>query len=100
MSSQWAIVTVALIVSLLTLFSMTKIWAGVFWGEPESATPLAEERTNGGPPLMVLATGLTVALSISFVVFAGPMFELAERAGDDLMNPSAYINAVLGGGGS
>ena len=49
---------------------------------------------------MVLATGLTVALSISFVVFAGPMFELAERAGDDLMNPSAYINAVLGGGGS
>ncbi len=99
MSSQWAIVTVALIVSLLTLFSMTKIWAGVFWGEPESATPLAEGRTNGGPPLMVLATGLTVALSISFVVFAGPMFELAERAGDDLMNPSAYINAVLGGGG-
>lgn len=99
-SSQWAIVTVALIVSLLTLFSMTKIWAGVFWGEPESAKPLEEGRTNGGPSLMVFATGLTVALSIAFVVFAGPMFELAERAGNDLMNPSAYIEAVLGGGDS
>ena len=99
-SSQWVIVTVALIVSLLTLFSMTKIWAGVFWGEPESAKPLEEGRTNGGPSLMVFATGLTVALSIAFVVFAGPMFELAERAGNDLMNPSAYIEAVLGGGDS
>ncbi len=58
-SSQWAIVTVALVVSLLTLFSMTKIWAGVFWGEPESAPPLEEGRTNGGPSLMVFATGLT-----------------------------------------
>ena len=99
-SSQWAIITVALVVSLLTLFSMTKIWAGVFWGEPESAPPLAEGRTNGGPALMVIATGLTVALSIAYVVFAGPIFELAERAGNDLMNPSTYIEAVLGGGDS
>jgi multicomponent Na+:H+ antiporter subunit D len=96
-SSQWVIITVALVVSLLTLFSMTKIWAGVFWGEPESAPPLAEGRTNGGPPLMVFATGLTVALSIAYVVFAGPIFEFAERAGNDLMNPTAYIEAVLGG---
>ncbi len=97
-SSAWVITTVALVVSLLTLFSMTKIWAGVFWGDPESAPPLNEGRTNGGPSLMVLATGLTVALSIAFVVFAGPIFELAERAGNDLMNPASYIDAVLGGG--
>ena len=98
-SSQWAIIVVALIVSLLTLFSMTKIWAGVFWGDPESAPPLEEGRMNGGPSLMVVATGLTVALSIAYVVFAGPIFELAERAGSDLMNPTAYLEAVLGGGG-
>jgi multicomponent Na+:H+ antiporter subunit D len=96
-SSRWVIITVALTVSLLTLFSMTKVWSGVFWGEPESAPPLEEGRTNGGPSLMVFATGLVVALSIAFVVFAGPIFELSERAGADLMNPAAYINAVLGG---
>ena len=54
---------------------------------------------NGGPSLMVVATGLTVALSIAYVVFAGPIFELAERAGGDLMNPTAYLEAVLGGAG-
>jgi len=97
-SSQWTIIVVALVVSLLTLFSMTKIWAGVFWNDPESAPPLEEGLTNGGPSLMVLATGLTVALSIAYVVFAGPIFELAERAGNDLMHPIAYIDAVLGGG--
>ncbi len=102
-AERWWIVTVALVVSLLTLFSMTKIWSGAFWGEPESADPESvarsarhEGRTNGGPALMVFATGVTVVLSIAYVVFAGPIYELAERAGTDLMNPSVYIDAVLG----
>lgn len=94
-AAQWWIVSVALVVSLLTLFSMTKIWAGMFWGEPESE-PAAPDPRAGGPGVMVLATGITVAMSIAFVVFAGPMYELAERAGNDLMNPSVYIDAVLG----
>lgn len=94
-AAQWWIVGVALVVSLLTLFSMTKIWAGMFWGEPESV-PAAPDSHAGGPGIMVLATGITVAMSIAFVIFAGPMYELAERAGNDLMNPSVYIDAVLG----
>ena len=94
-AEQWPIVAAALLVSLLTLFSMTKIWAGVFWGEPESAPALDEGRTHGGPPLMILATGVTVALSIAYVIFAGPIYDLAERAGTDLMNPQVYIDAVL-----
>ncbi|WP_420452432.1 Na+/H+ antiporter subunit D [Ilumatobacter sp.] len=97
-SREWVIVAVALVVSLLTLFSMTKVWSGVFWGEPESK-PALEGRVNGGPALMVLATGVTVVLSIAYVVFAGPMYELAERAGTDLMDPVTYVDAVLGGAG-
>ncbi len=97
---QWPTVAVALLVSLLTLFSMTKVWAGVFWSEPETAPLRGEGRTNGGPPLMVLATGITVVLSIAYVIFAGPIYGLAERAGTDLMNPSVYIDAVLHGGGA
>lgn len=102
-SKEWWIVTVALVVSLLTLFSMTKIWAGAFWGQPESGDPDArppqareEGRTRGGPSLMVFATGVTVVLSILYVVFAGPIYDLAERAGADLMNPTVYLDAVLG----
>ena len=95
-AEQWPIVAVALLVSLLTLYSMTKVWSGVFWGEPESAPMPDEGRANGGPPLMVFATAVTVALSIAYVIFAGPIYDLAERAGTDLMNPSVYIDAVLG----
>ncbi len=100
---QWWIVTVALVVSLLTLFSMTKVWSGAFWGEPEAEVPGAplpavrsEGRSNGGPALMVFASAITVVLSVAYVGFAGPIYELAERAGTDLMNPSVYIDAVLG----
>lgn len=94
---QWVIVGVALLVSLLTLFSMTKIWAGMFWGDPE-VEPVAPDPRAGGPGLMVAATSITVALSVAYVIFAGPIYGLAERAGNDLMNPSVYIDAVLGSG--
>jgi hypothetical protein len=32
-----------------------------------------------------------------FGLAAGPMLALAQRAGEQLMNPAGYIQAVLGG---
>ncbi len=84
------IVAVSLMVGLLTLFSMTKIWGGVFWGEPTEATG----RSNAG---MVAATLVVVTLSLSIAVFASPIAELAERAAADLVDPAIYADAVLGG---
>ena len=46
---------------------------------------------------MMLATGVTVALSTAYILAAGPIYDLAERAGSDLLDPSIYIDAVLGG---
>ena len=95
---EWAIVVVALVVSLLTLFSMSKIWSGVFWGEAEDT---AAVRAPGRDRwwLMVTATGVTVALSVAYVIWAGPIYDLAARAGSDLLDPSIYVDAVLGGDG-
>jgi multicomponent Na+:H+ antiporter subunit D len=96
---QWPILVVALAVSLLTLFSMTKIWSGVFWGVPDDA-PEREpmlDGTTAGTRTMMAATGVLVAMSIAVSVAAGPLFALAERAASDLLDPSAYIRAVLGG---
>lgn len=143
---------VSLLVSLLTLFSMTKIWGGVFWGEPEPddddrsgaaagpvPAPVADcvgaEQVRGaggsqasaggeaegaaagavatapattreairegeaGPPLlpvMIGATAATVALSLAIALWAGPLYDLAERAAADLLDPAAYIDEVLG----
>ncbi len=85
------IVAVSLAVSLLTLFSMTKIWGGVFWGETtEPGVPSARG--------MTLATGSVVALSLGVAVFAGPLADLATRAAADLVDPAVYTSLVLGGG--
>ena len=91
------VVAVSLVVSLLTLFSMTKIWGGVFWGVPEAPGPIATDRPSRPLPLlMVGATAATVALSVLIAVFAGDIYDLSHRAAVDLRDPTAYIDAVLG----
>jgi multicomponent Na+:H+ antiporter subunit D len=88
----WAVVAVSLLVSLLTLFSMTKIWAGAFWGDVQ---PLPAE-VRPIPRAMVASTAALVALSLAVVVFAGPLYSLCERAAVDLLDGSAYVRAVSG----
>ncbi len=99
---QYAIVAVALGVSLLTLFSMTKIWAEAFW-KPASdagseAAELSDTRTAptmSYTPLLVPIV-LLAALTIAIGLVGQPLFSLAERAAEQLINPHDYIHAVLG----
>jgi multicomponent Na+:H+ antiporter subunit D len=88
---RWVIVAVSLAASLLTLFSMTKIWGGVFWGDSSPA-----ERRSA--PAMTIATSAVVALSLAVALFAGPIADLAGRAAADLVDPSIYAGFVLGDG--
>jgi multicomponent Na+:H+ antiporter subunit D len=87
-------VGVSLLVSLLTLFSMTKIWAGAFWGDPMESDTIEPRRL---PPLMVGATACLVVASLAFVVAAAPLYELGEVAARGLVDPSVYVTAVRGG---
>lgn len=96
-ASSWWAVGFALAVGLLTLFSMTKIWSGVFWGEAEESPPrqpLGNDKL-GGPIGMIGATALLGLASIAVSVFAGPIYDIAERAGNDLLSPDRYVSAVL-----
>ena len=96
-AEQWAIVAVALFVSLLTMYVMSRIWSSVFWGESEDGVVMA--RLAPGfikvPMLMTAATVVVVGLSLALLVFAGPLYDLAERAATDLLSPQRYIDAVL-----
>jgi multicomponent Na+:H+ antiporter subunit D len=95
---HFAMVAVALVVSLLTLFSMILIWGGAFWSPPEDGTPAREARaTNrgGGPPLMVGATAVLVACSLGVAAAAGPLYALSERTSRDLVDRDRYISEVL-----
>jgi multicomponent Na+:H+ antiporter subunit D len=97
-AEQYAIVAVSLVGSLLTLFSMAKIWNGVFWGKPDRPTvQIADgEARLRVPALMNGATVALVGLTIAIAVFAGPLYELSTRAAEGLVDPTAYVEAVLG----
>jgi multicomponent Na+:H+ antiporter subunit D len=92
------IVAVSLVVSLLTLFSMTKIWANAFWGDShgDDDQPLVVEGRIGTPVTMTVATGAMVVLGLAVAVASAPLYRLSERAADDLLHPQRYVEAVLG----
>ncbi len=94
---SWWAVAASLTVGLLTLFSMTKIWAGAFWGEPDEQ-PRREPRTRerlGGPAAMIGATAVLGLASIAVSLWAGALYDVSERAGLDLLEPSRYVEAIL-----
>ncbi len=94
--SYWP-VAAALAVGLLTLFSMTKIWAEAFWkAEPEGATG----GTRGPVPRIMLVPIVAMALvTVAIGFFPGTLLDFATRAAGQLMNPNLYIEAVLGRAG-
>jgi multicomponent Na+:H+ antiporter subunit D len=96
---RYAIVAVSLAVSLLTLFSMVKIWTGTFWGPPsaEPVHPTVDRRGRLRPAaLMTRAAVGVVALTLVIAVAADPLYRLSSRAAADLVDPASYRTAVLG----
>jgi multicomponent Na+:H+ antiporter subunit D len=93
---SWWAVTAALLVGVLTLFSMTKIWAEAFWKKQPEGIELAPVKKPVGSLAWMVAP--IVVLSISTVVigiFGEPLFEFSERAAAQLLNPQSYISAVM-----
>jgi multicomponent Na+:H+ antiporter subunit D len=50
------------------------------------------------PRVMVWSTAAMVAFSVALTVFAGPLYGLATRAGENLQGTGFYVEAVLGDG--
>jgi multicomponent Na+:H+ antiporter subunit D len=100
-AKQYLLVGVSLGVSLLTLFSMMKIWNEAFWKPaPAVHMPVAETEITAGTAnltawLMPIALLAFVTLVISFG--SGGFFALALKAGEQLLDPLSYSRAVLGG---
>lgn len=97
---EYWIIGIALFVGLLTLFSMTKIWNAVFWKDQKERDFEAEDaytqlslskKAAIFAPSVIVAGGILV-----FSFFVEPIYELALRASNELLDKSAYIEAVLG----
>jgi multicomponent Na+:H+ antiporter subunit D len=98
-TEQYAIVAVSLVVGLLTLFSMTKIWAEAFWKAPPPVSANGEPQTlcSRERRTLLLPIGMLAALTVTIGLAAEPVFVLATRAADQLADREGYIRAVLGG---
>ena len=93
----YVIAATALAVGLLTVFSMTKIWSEAFWKpHPGGTSPslgLLERRAG----LALLAPVAALALlTVTIGLFPEVFVTLATQAAAQLLDPSAYVRAVLG----
>ena len=105
----WVGIAAGAITSLLTLYALIRVWNLGFWreldevGDVESpltivleeepdADIVRDERNNS--KLMNFATGGLVAVTVALTVFAGPLFTIADQAGENLRDSGAYIQTV------
>jgi multicomponent Na+:H+ antiporter subunit D len=93
-AEKWLITAIAIVVSLLTLFSMVKIWNEVFWkpspGSDENI--VKKESVSAG---MVIPLVILAVLTILLGVFGGYFIEISTRAAEQMLYPDGYINEVL-----
>jgi multicomponent Na+:H+ antiporter subunit D len=101
------------LVSLLTLYALVRVWNMAFWRSSkevegyestllnnvsEAPGAPAMRATRTVPRLMTAATGGMVVVSLALTVFAGPLYGIASRAGENLEGPSFYVDSVFPGG--
>lgn len=90
--SQFGAIAVVVVAGFLSLAVVATLYSEVFWkdaAEPPRTDPLPAALVG---PIFVLA-----AVTVGIGVFAGPLFEFALRAAEQLLDREAYIHAVLGG---
>ena len=110
----------AVATSLLTLYAVAKAWNRAFWKPSEDAegeagpvgsgslhhgrtTEVDEQGTTVSqatqlrlPRGMAVPTLALVAFSVALTVVAGPLLGITDRAADELLERTPYIQAVLG----
>ena len=93
---SWWSVAAALLVGVLTLYSMTKIWGEAFWKQqPEGVGAGPLPNPVGRLSYMVAPIAVLAISTVAIGLFGEPLFNYAERAAAQLLSPHEYISAVL-----
>jgi len=85
-TGQGIVVGVSLFVSVITLFSMTKIWIHSFWS--------SEQQSNEVIGAIIYPVYFLCFISFAPALFPGLILEYFLAIGEDLMQPSLYRDAV------
>jgi multicomponent Na+:H+ antiporter subunit D len=96
---QYLIVAISLGVSMLTLYSMIKIWNEAFWkAAPKDTAVTSPAKVSRQKWFFHLTPIIGLAVfTILIGLFVEPFFQLAQQAAAQLLDPSQYIQTVLGG---
>lgn len=98
-----ALIVAGIVTSLLTLYALMRAWNLAFWREEEDSpettqrTAYLKESPAAGvitqqraiPRVMTAATVAMVGFTVALTVFAGPLYEVCERIGGALLQPSS-----------
>lgn len=92
---MWLVAFIALAVGLMTIYSMTKIWAEAFWKDhPKGTEPRLATLENKAA--LVIPVAALALLTMVIGLAPEPFVTFAERTTAQLLDPSAYIAVVLG----
>src|SRR5690606_9048244 len=94
-SGHYIAAATAVGVSLLTLFSMIKIFRLIYWGKPARLDAPVERgyyRKYLLPGLALVTVGLVLGFG------AHDLIDMTHAAADSLLHPERYVQAVLGDG--
>lgn len=94
-AQQYGIVAVALIVSILTLFSMTKIWHEVFWKKAPAETVVEGKPLNPDLRWLLTPTILLISIIVLLGFFAEPAYQMSRRAALGVLESTTYVENVL-----
>lgn len=93
----WLVAGAALAVGLMTIYSMTKIWGRAFWKpHPGGVVPTLAMLTAGERFVLIAPIAALATMTVVIGLFPEPFVQLATRAAADLLDPTAYLTAVLG----
>lgn len=96
-SQNYIISIVAILVSLMTLFSMLKIWNNCFWKETDSHSEAVAKTQFTGLKLSMILPILIIITAILIISFyPETMYYYSQKAGLFIMNYDSYIKMIIG----
>lgn len=103
------VITVIVLASIISLLALQRLWHEVFWGPPMELYRPTDPLLHRGDPRRpvplpdwvripaadLVPAGVMLALSLLVFLLAGPLLSIAAEAVAGLVDPTAYVEAVL-----
>lgn len=106
-AAGWWIVGVVVLGALISLLALQRTWRNTFWGAPMQ-TYRPDSADTGRAPAMALTSdvripvrlllpaALLILVSVALFAYPEPLLRVTARAAAGLLDPSTYIQAVIG----